>query len=467
MHRLQDLLKLDVDAGGRTIGRVHVVGEPKCISRSHATFRPAAEGVLDVTFAGKLSFVWSAHRPREWQRFGKGARAVLQNGDCVALEPPRTLRGIFRLQRAGATLPAIRMPRFEDKTDARRGDEEQCTPYNRAISITPSDFPPAAAAPVADAAAAAPAPAPEPEKEKAQVIAPSPASRPAAPADPSSSAACTAPPGDGTLPPPPRRWGLHPPAVRTAPAARKRPAPAPATPSDAHAALTEASLEGETPVEELGDGQNARCRDSRLALSPETTPPLLQVLRGERDSPPPTQQDLQTAAQKELLRIMKQHDVQQSSKLRAGDFHSKENRIKRFLAATGQKWDQVLWDTQFAHGRSYGGSFFKPENAANENGASQQLRENQNESRKRTRRLDAADPARPARRKAERAKRQSHPDNVHRQLTRDLMLREGMGRHKQYCSLPLFHESLAALGAGDFSSKLRAALAAEKKRRAD
>ena len=53
------------------------------------------------------------------------------------------------------------------------------------------------------------------------------------------------------------------------------------------------------------------------------------------------------------------------------------------------------------------------------------------------------------------------------ELTRDLMLREGMGRHKQYCSLPLFHESLAALGAGDFSSKLRAALAAEKKRRAD
>ena len=75
LHRLQDSLKLDVDAGGCTIGRAHVVGEPKHVSRSHATFRPAAEGVLDVTFAGQLSFVWSAQRPREWQRLGKRARS--------------------------------------------------------------------------------------------------------------------------------------------------------------------------------------------------------------------------------------------------------------------------------------------------------------------------------------------------------------------------------------------------------
>ncbi|EOD16298.1 hypothetical protein EMIHUDRAFT_451523 [Emiliania huxleyi CCMP1516] len=46
----------------------------------------------------------------------------------------------------------------------------------------------------------------------------------------------------------------EPPAVRTAPAARKRPTPAPATPSAAHAALTEASLEGDAPAEEEGDG---------------------------------------------------------------------------------------------------------------------------------------------------------------------------------------------------------------------
>jgi len=248
LHRLQDSLKLDVDAGGRTIGRAHVVGEPKQISRSHATLRPAAEGVLDVTFAGQLSFVWSAQRPREWQRLGKGARAVLQNGDCVALEPPRLRRGIFRTQLAGAPLPACHMPRFEDQNDARRSDEEQGAPSKRARSSALSDTaplaaplaaPPAAAAPVADAAAA-PAAAPaasqrgpsleeqldsildepleaslrafregeevidlslsdddeekqgegrEPEKEKAHAIAPSPASRPAAPAAPSSSAA--------------------------------------------------------------------------------------------------------------------------------------------------------------------------------------------------------------------------------------------------------------------------------------
>ena len=67
--------------------------------------------------------------------------------------------------------------------------------------------------------------------------------------------AAAAPPGEGTLsPPPPRRRGLHQPAVRTAPAARKRPTPAPATPSAAHAALTEASLEGDAPAEEEGDG---------------------------------------------------------------------------------------------------------------------------------------------------------------------------------------------------------------------
>ena len=187
LHRLQDSLKLDVDAGGRTIGRAHVVGEPKQISRSHATFRPAAEGVLDVTFAGQLSFVWSAQRPREWQRLGKGARAVLQNGDCVALEPPRLRRGIFRTQLAGAPLPACHMPRFEDQNDARRSDEEQGAPSKRARSSALSDTaplaaplaappaappaaataplaaplaaPPAAAAPVADAAAA-PAAAP-------------------------------------------------------------------------------------------------------------------------------------------------------------------------------------------------------------------------------------------------------------------------------------------------------------------
>ena len=240
LHRLQDSLKLDVDAGGCTIGRAHVVGEPKYISRRHATFRPAAKGVLDVTFAGQLSFVWSAQRPREWQRLGKGARAVLQNGDCVALEPPRLRRGIFRTQLAGAPLPACHMPRFEDQNDARRSDEEQGAPSKRArSSAAPPAAPPAAAAPVADAAAA-PAAAPaasqrgpsleeqldsildepleaslrafregeevidlslsdddeekqgegrEPEKEKAHAIAPSPASRPAAPAAPSSSAA--------------------------------------------------------------------------------------------------------------------------------------------------------------------------------------------------------------------------------------------------------------------------------------
>ena len=67
--------------------------------------------------------------------------------------------------------------------------------------------------------------------------------------------AAAAPPGEGTLsPPPPRRRGLHQPAVRTAPAARKRPTPAPATPSAAHAALIEASLEGDAPAEEEGDG---------------------------------------------------------------------------------------------------------------------------------------------------------------------------------------------------------------------
>ena len=160
LHRLEDSLKLDVDAGGCTIGRAHVVGEPKHVSRSHATFRPAAEGVLDVTFAGQLSFVWSAQRPREWQRLGKGARAVLQNGDCVALEPPRLRRGIFRTQLAGAPLPACHMPRFEDQNDARRSDEEQGAPSKRARSsvaataplAAPLAAPPAAAAPVADAA---------------------------------------------------------------------------------------------------------------------------------------------------------------------------------------------------------------------------------------------------------------------------------------------------------------------------
>ncbi|EOD12252.1 hypothetical protein EMIHUDRAFT_459692 [Emiliania huxleyi CCMP1516] len=185
LHRLQDSLKLDVDAGGCTIGRAHVVGEPKQISRSHATFRPAAEGVLDVTFAGQLSFVWSAQRPREWQRLGKGARAVLQNGDCVALEPPRLRRGIFRTQLAGAPLPACHMPRFEDQNDARRSDEEQGAPSKRARSKGEEVIDLS----LSDDDEEKQGEGREPEKEKAHAIAPSPASRPAAPAAPSSSAA--------------------------------------------------------------------------------------------------------------------------------------------------------------------------------------------------------------------------------------------------------------------------------------